>query len=180
MIAMIQHLVRGGAIATIVFATPAQAVVNAQGGLDLTAVLVSFIATLPATIAAILAYLSSRRTEVKQAVTEVKLEKIEVAALVQGEAAVKQSENIQKIETATNSMKDALIKATHDKALLEGRVAGGEEEKARASAEGIAMLLRDSQAAGRPLAQGPIPDPVPVQIVGAVEPVPVEIIKPKP
>lgn len=152
---MSQHLVRGGAIATIVFAAPAQAVLtNAQVAFDLTAVLISFIATLPATIAAILAYLSSRRIAEKQVDTGAKIANIE-------NVTVKQAENIQKIEVATNSMKDALVLATRDKAMLEGKIAGGEEEKARASAEGIAMLLRDSQAAGRLVAQGPIPDPVP-------------------
>jgi hypothetical protein len=39
--------------------------------------------------------------------------------------------NIQKIETATNSMKDALVKATGEQKLLEGMAV----EKARAKAE---------------------------------------------
>jgi hypothetical protein len=46
-----------------------------------------------------------------------------------------QTENVKKIELATNSMKDALVKATGEAAraqgLAEGRLAGATEEKAR-------------------------------------------------
>lgn len=42
-----------------------------------------------------------------------------------------QATNIQKIETATNSMKDALVKATGDEALARGKLEGAAAEKAR-------------------------------------------------
>ena len=44
---------------------------------------------------------------------------------------LKQSKNIQKIETATNSMKDALIVATEKEALARGQKTGEQLEKDR-------------------------------------------------
>jgi hypothetical protein len=48
--------------------------------------------------------------------------------------------NVQKIETATNSMKDALVKATRDKSLLEGAATERDAQAARTAlkAEGAA------------------------------------------
>jgi NADH:ubiquinone oxidoreductase subunit K len=52
----------------------------------------------------------------------------------------KQSANILKIEVATNSIKDALVKATREKALLEGAAIEHLRAKAEAAvrAEGVA------------------------------------------
>lgn len=47
----------------------------------------------------------------------------------------KQAENIQKIEVATNSMKDALVKATGEAAHAKGVI----DEKARAKSEPYSM-----------------------------------------
>ena len=44
---------------------------------------------------------------------------------------IKQSRNIQKIETATNSMKDALVAATEKEALARGQKEGMQQEKDR-------------------------------------------------
>jgi len=44
---------------------------------------------------------------------------------------LRQSRNIQKIETATNSMKDALVAATEKEALARGKKEGAQLEKDR-------------------------------------------------
>ena len=49
--------------------------------------------------------------------------------------AVKNADNIQKIELATNSMKDALIQSTAKASLAEGNVQGREQLKAEQNKE---------------------------------------------
>ena len=51
----------------------------------------------------------------------------------------KMAHNIQKIETATNSMKDALVAVTREQSLLEGAATERKEEDARKAlkAEGL-------------------------------------------
>jgi len=71
--------------------------------LDLTAILIAAIASIPPTLAAVGALIISLNTQ----------------------------EKVAKVEHATNSMKDALVKA----ALLEGEVAGVAKEKNRAETE---------------------------------------------
>ena len=41
--------------------------------------------------------------------------------------------NVQKIELATNSMKDALVQATKEKSFLEGEKSGKQQEQAKAA-----------------------------------------------
>lgn len=99
---------------------------------DLTQVLIALIGGLPATLAALGALVIGWKNAAK---------------------VDKQTENITKIEVATNSMKDALVKATRDKALLEGHADGVESEKSRAVAEGVATLIRN-QAVVPPAPKG--------------------------
>ena len=70
--------------------------------LDLTTVIAAFIATLPATIAAIGALIVSLRNGIK----------------------------VEEVHKATNSMKDALVAVTRSDALQEGHAAGVAEVKA--------------------------------------------------
>lgn len=52
----------------------------------------------------------------------------------------KLAENVQKIETATNSMKDALVKATREQSLLEGADRERQEETARKATKAKGLI----------------------------------------
>ncbi len=65
-------------------------------------------------------YLSSQENKAVSAKVEVISDKVEQTSI-----------NVEKVEKATNSMKDALVKATGDAAFLEGEKHGREQEKGK-------------------------------------------------
>lgn len=88
--------------------------------------------------------------------------------------------NVALIEKATNSMKDALVKATGDAKFLEGRADAKAETEAKAGAASIAVAEAAKQNAT--LAPAPMPSmtgahgqaSVPVTVVGQTVAVPVK------
>lgn len=90
--------------------------------------------------------------------------KASLSAKSANETAKNTEANVQKIEVATNSMKDALVKATHDAALLQGqkdeRAVGdlrrSAEAKGRAEATEAALQKVVVAATGTGIAEGPV------------------------
>jgi hypothetical protein len=100
--------------------------------IDWNPIILSFVASIPATVAAIGAFwvsvMNSRR--------------VATVAVTVGEV----KEEVHKVEVATNSMKDQLVAATKSASLAEGRDLGVAEEQAR---RGAKDLVKAGEAAAR-------------------------------